>query len=138
MRTNTSTQDLAEQIEQLVREHVTALRRLVREAVERGLTEAVEAPRQSQQRRPRAKARRSKRRPEEIAALCERLYVAVCQMPGETMAVLASKVGATPRELAVPVARLKAAERVRSVGGRSHTRYFPMVGDAKAEKEARA
>jgi hypothetical protein len=44
------------------------------------------------------------------------------------MAVLAPVVGASPRELGRPMAVLKAAGRVRSVGQRHMTRYFPMLG----------
>jgi hypothetical protein len=56
----------------------------------------------------------------------ERLYRAVCAHPGETMAVLAQAVGATARELNRPATLLRRDGRVRSVGQRSSTRYFPM------------
>lgn len=59
--------------------------------------------------------------------LGERLFAAVCTQPGETMAVLAPKLGSSPRELHRPMAVLKEAGRVRSVGQRSHTRYYPTV-----------
>ena len=52
--------------------------------------------------------------------------------------VLASQLGTTSQRLEVPVARLKRTGRVRSVGRRSHTRYFPRIGDATAPQEARA
>jgi hypothetical protein len=48
-------------------------------------------------------------------------------MPGETMTVIAPTVGATARELNRPMLRLKQAGRVRSVGTRHATRYFPMA-----------
>jgi hypothetical protein len=54
------------------------------------------------------------------------------------MTFLASQLGTAPRRLEVPVAQLKRAGRVRSVGRRSHTRYFPLVGDAKFDQEATA
>ncbi len=41
------------------------------------------------------------------------------------MAVLAPAVGATPRELHRPMATLKRDGRVRSVGQRHQTRYYP-------------
>lgn len=65
-----------------------------------------------------------------MAALGERLYEAVCAKPGETMSVLAPIVGATPRELQVPATHLKKAGRIRSVGQKQQTRYFPMVKNA--------
>lgn len=60
-------------------------------------------------------------------ALGERFYAALCRSPGETMTTLAPQVGASPRALQVAVARLKRAGRVRAVGQRQGTRYFPMT-----------
>jgi len=62
----------------------------------------------------------------------ERLYQVVCTNPGEAMAVLAREVGASARELQRPMALLKQAGRVRSVGQRSSTRYFPRAHAASA------
>jgi hypothetical protein len=44
------------------------------------------------------------------------------------MAVIAPAVGVTGRELNLPATRLRRKGRVRSVGQRQHTRYFPMGG----------
>jgi hypothetical protein len=82
--------------------------------------------------------RAPRRAPEELAALGERFYSAVCATPGETMTFLAAQLGTTPRRLQRPVAHLKRAGRVRSVGERSHTRYFPLVGDANGDKAVNA
>ena len=68
-----------------------------------------------------------RRGPAEMAALGERLYEAVCAQPGETMSVLAPEIGKTPRELQRPMLALKRAGRVRSVGQRHQTRYYPAV-----------
>ena len=76
-----------------------------------------------------AKRRRppSRRRsPEEIAALGERLYEAICRHPGETMAVIAPVVGASPGELRRPSVLLRHEGSVRSVGQRHAMRYFPL------------
>jgi len=62
-----------------------------------------------------------------MAALGERLHEAVCAHPGETMSVLAPEVGKTARELQRPMMALKRAGRVRSVGQRHLTRYYPAV-----------
>ena len=53
----------------------------------------------------------------------------VSAKPGETMSVLMADVGASARELNRPVALLKRAGRVRTVGSRNNTRYFPMVAE---------
>jgi len=50
----------------------------------------------------------------------------------QTMAVLAADLGATPRELHRAVAGLKQAGRVRAVGQRAHTRYFPLANSSAA------
>lgn len=64
--------------------------------------------------------------------MCERLYRAVCAHPGETMAVLMVDAGASVRELNRPMNQLKASGRIRSVGSRNHTRYFPMAADTRS------
>jgi hypothetical protein len=67
-----------------------------------------------------------------VVALGERFYAALCRSPGEPMTTLAPQVGASPRALQVAVARLKRAGRVRAVGQRQGTRYFPMTTTAAA------
>jgi hypothetical protein len=62
-----------------------------------------------------------------MAAVVEALYAAVCAQPGETMAVLAPQLGESPKQLHRPMSRLRRDGRVRSVGARSWTRYFPMT-----------
>jgi len=118
---------LSEQIEQLVREHIEMTRRAAAEAVERAFasTSAVVAAPRSSATRSSRRAPGRRRGPDEIAALGERLYAAVIAEPGETMAVLAPAVGETPRDLHRPMAMLKRAGRVRSVGARHQTRYYP-------------
>jgi hypothetical protein len=69
-----------------------------------------------------------RRRSAEVSELGERLYRAVCAHPGEGMAALAGELGASARELHRPMALLKQAGRVRSVGQRHQTRYFPRTG----------
>jgi hypothetical protein len=61
-----------------------------------------------------------------MEALEERLYEAIRRHPGETMAVISPAVGATPRALNRPATTLRRTGRVRSVGQRQYTRYFPM------------
>ena len=47
------------------------------------------------------------------------------------MSVIAPVVGATARELNRPMLRLKQVGRVRSVGTRHATRYFPMAREGQ-------
>jgi hypothetical protein len=61
-----------------------------------------------------------------LAALGDRFLRAVSSKPGETMTVLAAEVESSPRELHRAVAHLRQAGRVRAIGQRSQTRYFPL------------
>lgn len=121
-------QSLSEQIAALVQEHIEASRRAAADAVERAFSSA-SLRAGSKPARTRTKDRTSGRRraPAEMAALGERLYEAVCAQPGETMSVLAPELGKTPRELQRPMMALRRAGRVRSVGQRHQTRYYPAV-----------
>ncbi len=73
-----------------------------------------------------------RRPPEDLVALGERFYAALCQQPGETMTTLAPQVGVAPRVLQVAVARLRRDGRVRAIGKRQHTRYFPISTSSSA------
>ena len=127
MSSTNSAQDLGQRIEQLIQEHVAASRVFAQEAVARGFATATRRqPQSGPVRRPRSSS--GKKRPAaDIAALGERFYNAVCAKPGETMTVLAPEVGASARELQRSVTLLRRANRVRSVGSRHLTRYFPMA-----------
>lgn len=66
----------------------------------------------------------------EIDKLGERFIEMVVEEPGQTMGVLAPKCEATARELYTPIIKLKAKGKIKTVGHRQLTRYFPVV-DAK-------
>lgn len=124
----TTIEDLSEQIEQLVREHIEASRRASAAAIERAFGLASSTTRlRSQPAQTQTRARSRRRARTELTALGERLYEAVCARPGETMGVLGPVLGETPRELHRPMEVLKQAGRVRSVGQRHQTRYFPSM-----------
>jgi len=138
----TTNHDLAEQIEDLVRQHIDVLRTTAAAAITRAFATTLprEAARGSAPAKPvrqRAKAAPA-RAPEELVALGEKFYAVLCRRPGETMTTLAPQVGAAPRVLHVAVARLRRAGRVRSVGQRRQMRYFPMTGPATASVPAAA
>lgn len=130
--TNTN-EDLGKRIEQLVSEHIAATRKVAQEAVERALAASGIAPPVSARPvRARTAGNGKRRGAAELTALGERFYRALCSKPGATMAVLAAEAGATPRELHRAVAGLKQAGRVRSVGERSKTVYFPLANSSAA------
>lgn len=71
----------------------------------------------------------------EIAVLEEQFLQAVWATPGEAMSVLAGRVGVLPGRLQVPIARLKGARRIKTVGERQFTRYFPIErGDGDSDE----
>ncbi len=123
---------LAAEIEHLVREYLSTIRSAAQGAVERAVAASVgggAAP--SAKKRPPSR-QRPRRPSNEIGALSERFYEALCRSPGETMSVLAPSVGATARDLNRPMFVLKRAGRIRSVGTRHATRYFPMAPRSSA------
>jgi len=126
---------LESQIEELVRAHVAAIQRAAAAAVERGCRQVSSARPKVRSGTVSAASKRvagPRRAAAELAALAERLYEAIRANPGAAMSALAAHVGATPRELNQPAKHLREAGRVRSVGKRSATRYFPMVSKAGA------
>jgi hypothetical protein len=128
--------DLANGIEHLVREYIATVRNAAQGAVERAVAASVgsgAAPSAKKRQASMVLSRQGARRPsEEIGALSERLYEALCQSPGEGMAVLAPIVGATARDLNRPMLLLKRAGRIRSIGTKHATRYFPMASRSSA------
>lgn len=128
--TTTSVEQLEQEIERLVRAHVAACRRAAEAAVARGFGGSAPTAKKTpatSSRRSRASGTGRRRTATEMEAVAERLYEAVCARPGETMAVLAPYVGATSAQLSRPANRLKKLGRLRSIGSRHQTRYFPLV-----------
>lgn len=131
MTTTHGIDDLGQKIERLVEEHLAASRAAAAAAVQRAFGVTRQAP--AKARRPAKAEKNAKRRTQaELAELADRLHEAVCSSPGESMDVLAAKVGASPRELHRSMSLLKRAGRLRSAGQRNHTRYFPTASAARA------
>jgi hypothetical protein len=121
-------EELQNQIERLVREHLAEQRRAATAAIERAFA-CVATP----NRAPVARSTSGRRRARsEMSALADRLYAAVRAKPGETIAAIAAEVGETAKTLHRPMAHLKQAGRVRSAGQRHLTRYFPMHAQKSA------
>ena len=129
MRDTTSHQDLEQQIEQLVREHIVAVQRSVREAIDRAFAVSAGAVRKPAQKVATTAGTGGRRRARaELSAVAERLYRTVCARPGEGIVALAGELGVSARELQRPMALLRQSGRVRSVGQRHLTRYYPRTG----------
>jgi hypothetical protein len=133
MTKTTNHGDLAEGIERLVREYISTIHITAQVAVKRAIAAGVASDgvaKVSHVRAPTTSRSGTRRASDEIGTLSERFYEVLCRMPGETMTVLGPAVGATARELHRPMTLLKRAGRIRSVGTRHATRYFPTARDA--------
>jgi hypothetical protein len=121
--TTTNAGTLEAKIEAVVREHLAEQQLAAKAAIERAFARLVPV-------RPAAVARirgsYRRRDPGQLAELAKRVNEAVQACPGETMTVIAARVGEKPTVLNRPMQHLKAAGRVRSAGERNQTRYFPM------------
>lgn len=118
MAKTSSNDEFAQRIEKLVSEHIAESRRMAQEALERAFASTATRALLTAGTRSRAVAPRSRRQgrrrpPEEVAAIGERLYAAVCANPGEGMTLLAQQVGLSVRELHRPMTCLKRAGRIR-------------------------
>ena len=118
---------LEAKVERLVREHLAEQQMAAKAALERAF--AVSTTPRATVRRRASFCRRARA---EVADLAERLFEAVKACPGETMTVIAPRVGERPRALERPMKHLKDAGRVRSAGERNFTRYFPMTATKAA------
>lgn len=123
-------QSLGEKIQKVVQEHLEQLRAEAAHAVQEALPACRAASPSPRVKTVRAIGRR--RGQTEVAELAEKFFAAVSETPGETMVTLAARVGESPRQLHRPVANLKQAGRIRSVGERQRTRYFPLAAGAGA------
>ena len=130
MKNSSTRSDLSHQIEQLVQTHLAAVRAEAEAAVARAFASA--EPRSSARAKAgRAEVRGRRRSRDEITALCERLLELVMETPGSSMTALAPKLDLSPRELQRPMSLLKSSGRVRSVGQRHLTRYFPLASKSR-------
>lgn len=122
--TTTKIEDLEKQIDDLIRSHIAEVRRKAAAAMERAFAAANAKPVRPAPKRGTASPRR---KAGELAEVGDRLYEAVCRDPGATLTTLAKAMGARTRDLEHPAKLLRRAGRVRCVGERNATRYFPMA-----------
>jgi hypothetical protein len=137
MKTPNTTMELAGAIESLIGSYVDGVREAARQAVERALVRsAAGRPTRGRKRafsQPPTSA--SRRTTGELAEVSDALCEVVRAHPGASMVALAEKMGAEARTLLRPMARLKSTGRVRSVGQRHLTRYYPAVIRSAAGKD---
>jgi len=124
---------IEERVEQLVRDVMNELRSTAMAALSNALSSqgklSPEAPKPSKGTRKRKGVTAPKRSEAQLEEIADKLYRAIEDDPGDTMLSYQGKLGMSQKELAVPLRRLKDAGRVRKVGERSDTTYFPMDSD---------
>lgn len=131
-------EQLANAIESLVASYMDEVRVAAQRAVERSLTRgaAVRTPtKRSDTRRAAPRSGAKRRTQTELDEVCEELCKLVRARPGEAMTTLAEAMGMPMSALQRPMAKLRTEGRVRGVGQRHLTRYFPAVLRAAAGKE---
>ena len=130
MKSPSTPEQLANAIESLVASYIDEVRQVAQQALERSLCRAVQARRPAKSTVHRTLAPRSatkRRTAAELDETCEKLCALVRARPGESIVALAEDMGALAGTLQRPMAKLRAEGRVRSVGERHLTRYFPAV-----------
>ena len=125
VRKTATLEQLTKRIEQLMREHVAGVQLAAMKTVARAVAQENRS-RRVQPSTPRSSNRKLPRNESEIAALGERLYEVVCKKAGELMGVFAAELNSSANELQLSMRRLRNNDRVRSVGTRYQTRYFPL------------
>jgi hypothetical protein len=121
----TTLEQLTKRIEQLMREHVAGVQLAAVEAVARAVVRE-NRTRRGQPSTPRSMPSKPHRTEREIVALSEQLCEKVSKKPGELMSVYAAELNSSASELQMPMRRLRNDDRVRSIGARHQTRYFPL------------
>lgn len=128
MKAPNTRMELAEAIESLIGSYMDGICVAAKEAVERAMrgTSAGSQARRKQS-APGPAIRMNRRAAPRLAEMCNTLCEVVRANPGASMVTIAEKMGAKSVDLQWPMTKLKLAGRVRSVGQRSLTRYYPAV-----------
>lgn len=121
-------EQLACHIKALVDDYVREVERSALDAVGRAFSNRHQVRNESARAKaPSAKpgAQTQRRTPEQLAELADDLAATIASHPGEAMATFAEQLGVSARDLHRPMTMLKRQKRIRSVGERQLTRYFP-------------
>jgi hypothetical protein len=111
----------------LAKEFVRNMETILREQIRREILFAIEHPSQAKMRHEaKAKARRHKRSTEEVDQLATHLFHRVIEAPGSTIERLSTLTHRSPKDLRLPMIRLRDAGEVRKYGKARSTRYYPV------------
>jgi len=131
MTTPKTPEELARHIECLVAAYVCEAERVAQAAVSRSFSSAHErpsrksAPASAKPSTPSSRQQGTRRTAQQLADLADQLATMVANQPGESMASFAKHMDVSVRDINRPMTMLKDQGRVRSVGQRTLTRYFP-------------
>lgn len=124
-------EELARRIESLVAAYVSEAERVAQAALSHSFSNAHDrpgkksTPASAKPSTPNSRQQSSRRTPQQLADLADQLAARVVDQPGESMASFAKHMGVSVRDMHRPMTMLKDQGRVRSVGQRTLTRYFP-------------
>jgi hypothetical protein len=128
MKTPSTTTELAGAIESLIGSYMAGIRQAAQQAVERALVRSAGGrPSRGGKKGSSLSPSAGRRTATELAGVCDALLDVVRAQPGASMVALAERMGAEAQTLRRPMATLRATGRVRSVGQRHLTRYYPAV-----------
>lgn len=121
--------ELAGAIESLIGSYMAGVREAAKQAVERAMVRSAAGrpPRGGRTGTSMPSTNAIRRTPAELTGVCDALCGVVRAHPGASMVTLAEKMGVEARTLQRPMAALRSTGRVRSVGQRHLTRYYPAV-----------
>jgi hypothetical protein len=111
--------ELQRLINERIDEFVADITRLAREHAVKTLAEALDVDTE-----PAADGRHRKRSTDELDRLGDEIAEYIRANPGELMSQIAERFAVSPKDLSLPVKRLKDAGRIRTEGQRRATRYF--------------
>lgn len=122
------------QIERTIHGYLAEVQRHAQEAVARAFAGPAQANarRSGEAGRPSRARANSRRSGQELELLQARLEERVRAQPGEAMTTFAAQLQVSVSALHRPMAQLKRAGRVRAVGERHLTRYFPAAARASS------
>ncbi len=131
MATTSGTDDLTQAIHRLVYDSIARTKTAVLSAVEQAFGHHPTLQVSTRRRPGEHKQRRTRRSRQDILELAQRLLDAVVADPGQTMPVLAARLGVVSCEAQRSLGILKNAGHLRTAGERRRTRYYPTASGSK-------
>jgi len=119
------TSDLSTLVKQAALEAVSqALGGAVTAPAKRGPGGPAKATSAAPSAKPARKGKRAKRTPEDVAKMGEAVVAYVAKNPGQSVEQIGKAIGASTKDLALPVIRMIEAKKLKTKGQRRGTRYF--------------